>query len=74
MEKWEEILFRFGELKSLYSVTGARWVIYCLILGVFQKSGRFRRILKSSRLKDVSGDQPKRKPDIKFNQQRLIMG
>ena len=45
-----------------------------LDIGVFQKSGRSKWILKSSRLKHVSEDQPKRKSDIKFNQQRLIMG
>lgn len=47
-----------------------------LLLGikVFQKSGRSKYILKSSGLKDASEDQPKRKPDIKFNQQRFIMG
>lgn len=37
MEKWEETLFRFGELKSFYTITRLQWVIYCLVLEFSKK-------------------------------------
>lgn len=69
MGKWEKILFKFGEFKSFYIITGAQWVLDCLVLQFPPKNDRSRYILKSSRLKDINGDQPKRKQDKKFNQQ-----
>lgn len=37
MEKREEILFRFGELKSFYAITRKQWVIYCVVLEFSKK-------------------------------------